>query len=611
MIDEERTLREELDRLLVIDPRLDWDEVASRAGLKRAGRRRLWTVAATAAAAAALMTAGMATPLGSAIAHGLNDFSTWLTGEPGSPVSAQEQRDFESANARSWIGFPKGTKLRRLITQETGALTVDLLGFRSGASSLCLRLAVSGTTRARNLSCAPVDELRREGGPARVVIVDYSVGTGDKTAWYGLDRIHSAELQITAGIVTDDVTHIVVEDEAGRHEVATASNAFLYVAEQPDVGQRVRQIWARTADGLVAVPFAPAPFGYGGTTVRRDGPPAPAVEREVSGGRIGWLEAGEPRGEPLDVLPAATRRALVPHGEPVPQTVLHGRVLTPDPDRPVRLVVTLRAHRAGGAPAGLCTSLVTSGGGSSNGCMTYPDIFEHTLMPTSLTMAGGSDAFVTVSGIASDDVARLEALLADGQRAAVPLTDNVFLVELPRAKLPARLVAYDSEDRIIRVDEPLPGFGRGPAPAKGRAESLLRASGPHGETAELLVGPATSGGECMYVKHFFDVRQAGVGIHCMERVWTGDALQLSSLSRPPVFVAGRVRQDVATVRVRFADGSTAKVTPTRGYVLWAASAEQLAPGHEAVTAEGLDERGGVIGEVNLSPRGTSQSRGKH
>ena len=103
----------------------------------------------------------------------------------------------------------------------------------------------------------------------------------------------------------------------------------------------------------------------------------------------------------------------------------------------------------------------------------------------------GFNAFLTVSGVASDDVARIDALLADGQRAEVPLVDNVFLIDLPRANLPARLVAYDEEDRVIGVDRPLSDFGGlGRAqPARGRARSLIRVEGYEGATAELFVGP--------------------------------------------------------------------------------------------------------------------------
>jgi hypothetical protein len=240
MIDVDETLRDELHRLVAIDPRRDWGEVLARAGERpgSVGRRRLLAALAAVLAAAIL---AVVTPLGPAIAQGLGDFSAWLTGQPGAPVSEEEQREFEAKNARSWLGFPKATQLRRLITEKAGSATVDLLGFRSGASALCLRLTVTGEARTSTLSCAPLAELRREGGPARVVLADHTVGKGDKVAWYGIDRVHSADLQITAGIVTDGVDGVVIEDDAGRHEVPAASNAFLYVAEQPEVGQRVKR----------------------------------------------------------------------------------------------------------------------------------------------------------------------------------------------------------------------------------------------------------------------------------------------------------------------------------------------------------------------------------
>jgi hypothetical protein len=602
VIDVEERLRAELDGLVEIEDQPDWDEVLARAGLSRERTRRRWTLGGAAVAAAAILGIGIATPLGAALARGVDDFSAWLTGEPGSPVSEEEQREFERANAQTWLGFPQGTKLRRLITQEAEGMTVDLLGFRSGSSTLCLQLSVTGDSRETELSCAPLAELRREGGPARVVLADHGVGRSEKTAWYGTDLVHSSKLQITAGIASDGVTAIVLEDDAGRHEVVTRSNAFLYVAEEPDVGQRVQRVWARTAAGLVPVPFAPTPFGFGGGARARSEPPAPAIERRVTGGRVGWLEDREPRGEPLDVLPARVQGYVlggVPGRPGGTDEVIFGRVVAPDPDRPLRLVVTLNAHRPGGPPAGLCTWLIGRGGGGG-GCSPYPAIFERSPMPSGM-MGGGSGAFVTVSGVASDDVARIEALLADGQRAAVPLEDNAFLVDLPRAKLPARLVAYDDEDRVIGVSEPWHDVGGGPAPAKGRAVSLLQVSGADGAHAELLVGPATDGGECMYIKHFVDAQHAGMSLSCGKRTWDGRPLQLSSQFQPPRFVGGRVREDVKMVRIRFADGTSATLTPTRGYVLWAASAEQLVPENAAVRAEGLDESGKVVGRVSFKP----------
>src|SRR5205814_8088555 len=146
-----------------------------------------------------------------------------------------------------------------------------------------------------------------------------------------------------------------------------------------------------------------------------------------------------------DVLPTDLRQPILGRRGGIPggpkTTVLFGRVLTPDPDRPARVVLTLDAHRPGGPPAGLCTWFVTRGS-SGGGCSPYPAVFRRTLIPSTLS-GGGPGEFATASGAASDDVAGIEALLADGERAPVPLKDNAYMVDLPRANLPARLIAYD------------------------------------------------------------------------------------------------------------------------------------------------------------------------
>jgi hypothetical protein len=597
VIDVDDILRAEFARLVAVDARPDWDEVVERAGLRRDRGRRRWVVAFAAVLAAVAL--GVATPLGSAIANGLGDFSAWVTGQPGAPASEEEQRAFEEAQARSWLGFPEGTKLRRLTEQPVGDVHVRLFGFRLSSSTLCLRVTVAGAVRSTTVNCAPLAELRRDGSPARVVMIDHGFGRGDKVAWYGIDRVRSTKLQVTAGIAADGVESVVLEDDAGRHEVPAVSNAFLYVAPAPEVGQRVRRIWARTQSGLVPVSFAPLPFGFGPGTTDAPVPTAPAVEREVHGGRIGWLEAREPRGESLDVLPPRERRVVF--GRPGASNVRFGRVLTPDPGRPLRLVMTLNAHRPGGAVAGLCTTLIMRGV-LSGGCTPYPEVFDRSQIPSGMS-GGGSSEFVSVHGFASDNVARVEALLSDGQRAEVPIKDSAFVVDLPRANLPARLVAYDSEGHVIEATSPFRDFGRRPAPARGRATLLLRASGPNGSHAELFVGPSNEGGECMFVKYFRDRRNTGVLGGCMGRSWRGEPVQLSSNSQPPVFIAGRVRSDVRSVRVRFANGDAATLTPTRGFVLYAVPAGHRTEATAAVAAEGLGSDGAVVGRISFRPPG--------
>jgi hypothetical protein len=597
MIDVEDVLRTELPRLADDQARPDWDAVVAGSGLKRERARRRVTAGGALVVAAAVI--GLATPLGAAIARGLDGFSAWITGQPGSPASSREQQSFDLANGRSWVSFPHGTKLRHLITQRVGNTDVELLGFRSGTSTLCLRLIVQGRSRTSTQSCAPLAALRVTGAPVRVLLVDQPVGRGTKRAWYGIDHLRSSNLQITVGVAADGVESVVLRDEQGRHEVAAKSNAFLYVARAPEVGQRVDSIWARTASGLIAVPFSPSPFGYGGYSPPANAPTV-TIDRKVVGGKVGWLERHEARGRPLSVLPPRMRQSLLGarrfQGK---SKIVFGRVVTPDPTIPLRVVLTLNAHHVGGPAAGLCTSLVGPSGAGS-GCAPYPDLFKAS--PISVGLSGnGPGEFVQVDGVVSDDVDHLRALLAGGQWSPVPLVDNAFIVSLSRSNLPARLVAYDTDGKVIGVSFPLQDFVASRSrPARGRAVELLHASGVNGAHSELLVGAATGGGECMYVRHFISKLVAGVTVGCRGRAWSGGAVQLNTDSNPPLFVFGRVRRDVAVVRLRYADGSTSTLRPTRGYVLQAIRPRHLEPGHELTRADGLAKTGRVVGRQSFA-----------
>lgn len=598
MIDVDDLLREELHRLVPVEAKPDWKAVVAASGLRRERlRARLGAGGALVLVAAVL---GLTTPLGSALARGLSGFSAWLTGQPGKPASTSQQHAFERANAHSWLAFPKGTQLRQLITTRVEAAQVQLLGFRSGNSAFCLRVVVQGMSRATTQSCASLDDLRLAGSPVRVVITDWPVGRGDKTAWYGIDRFHSAHLQITAGIADDSVRSVVLRDNQGSHRVVARSNAFLYVAKSPDVGQRITTITARTSRGVVPVAFAPSPFGFGGP-VAATAAPVVQVQRPLRGGRIGWLERRESRGQPLSVLPRRIRSELLGFrgGIPGQTRVVFGRVLTPEPDLPLRIVLTSNAHHAGGPVAGICITIVGSDA-AGGGCSPYPAIFANS--PISVgSFGGGSGDYITADGIVSDGVARLQAVLANGQRLPVPLADSAFVVNLPRTKLPARIVAYDRAGKIVGASDPIRDFGSGSAPSPGRAKQLLAVVGPGGAHAELLVGPSTAGGECVYVRHYVSAHVAGVMVSCGGRTWSGPSLQLATDSTPPRFVSGRVRSDVATVRLLYADGSTETIHPTRGFVLQAMSATHLVTGRELIGADGLGGNGKVIGHVSFTP----------
>jgi hypothetical protein len=585
MIDVEQALREELVRLAPATGPADWGEV-----LTRAGRPSPWPRRSVVAALliTALVAVGAATPLGGAIVGG---FSAWLTGEPGSPASKAQQRAFDRANARTWLGFPAGTELRRLSSVDAAGTNVDLFGFRSG-TRLCLRVVVSGGSRGSATSCAPVSELRHAGAPVRVVLVDKDFGQGAKRAWFGVDRYRAPAIQVTAGFAADGVRSVQVDDRSGSHVIRAASNAFLYVAQRPDVGQRVRRIRARTSRGLVSVPFAPSPFGAGPFGAVTRAAPGPArVERHVSGGTIGWLDRRELRGSSIGRIPGRS-------GADVRRHVVFGRVIEPDPGRPERIAVTLSTSRHGGRATGLCTWLLLRGGASVGGCAVRAGLFSKSPIAAELGMDG---QFTTIAGLVSDDVARVVAFVADGQTLAVPLADNVFLVDIASSRFPARLVAYDAAGRVIGTAVPPGGTSLGAGPTRGRARLLARGVSGTGATAELFVGGSTTGGRCLYVKWHRSRRAAGEMIQCDDFSTPASPLQLSTDGSPTEFVMGRVHANAARVEVRFADGARGTVAPMQGFVLYTVPKSHLLKGREVVGAAALDASGKVLQVESFRP----------
>ncbi len=137
--------------------------------------------------AAAVLVALGATPLGAGIVRSVGDFSSWLRGTPGEPVSAEEQREFDEANAKSWAAFPGSPQLRELTSIEADGVTYRLVGFRSG-TSLCIRIRATGEATGSTLRCAPVDDLKRDSAPVRVLLADWGVGRGEKKRTIGFDN---------------------------------------------------------------------------------------------------------------------------------------------------------------------------------------------------------------------------------------------------------------------------------------------------------------------------------------------------------------------------------------------------------------------------------------
>lgn len=569
MIDVEDLLRAELDRLLPAVSGPDWPDVLRLAGTAKR-RRRAVLVGACAILAAAAAAVALATPLGAAIAHGLGGFSAWISGQPGSPAPPAQQRAFTRANAHSFLGFPAGTQLRLLetATEPTGQREVQLLGFRAGGT-LCLRLVVTEGGRASRQSCAPLAELRQAGAPVRVVMVDDGFGQGTKHAWYGIDRMGAPAVQVTAGITADGVKSVTLHDNAGTHTVRAVSNGFLYVAWNPGIGQRVDAISAQTGRGRVDVPFATAPWGgVGGGTGSATATGPTKVQRVLRTGTIGWLTRHQPVGLPLSTLRGRAGRSLR-------NGVIYGRLLNPNPNIPARFALTLsrpdpHAPFSVLRPRGrsVCGWTVAAGGGAGGGCSPLKGLFARGPISAGTFLANGSDEFMLVSGFVSDDVHRLVAYLSTGDTRQIPVVHNAFLASIERARFPVRLVAYDTEGRIIGLTSPLTDVGGGPGPAAGRAKPLLHVTSPTGATATLLVGRSDQGGLCTYVRYYQSRFARGASISCMGRAWKGSPVQLGGGGSTGIWY-GRVRTDVTRVEVTFGDGGHATIHPTDGAILYA------------------------------------------
>ncbi|HZO33746.1 MAG TPA: hypothetical protein VFB17_01595, partial [Gaiellaceae bacterium] len=400
----------------------DWQDVEQRAGLPAARRRRV-------ALAAALLAAIFAA---AALADAFGGFGTWLSGEPGKPASPAAQRAF-ARSIRTWVGFPQGAQLRELAKTTADGETYTLYGFR-GSGSLCLRLDVTGREAATDLVCPPLAQLRGSPAPALPAEVDYPVGAGRRIANGPFDFTLPGAT-VTFGIVADSVTHVKVAHSDGRSiDAVVSGDAFLAVDDHPSPTERVLAISAGDGRTTVRVPFsssAPATRAVAGPT---------RVQRFVHGGAIRWMARRRPRGT---AVPKNLHGAAAVGG-----SALFAREITPSRTAPERIVISI-------APAGdryfgghlrnkkvVCSVVVGGRYPGAGGCWPAGRLFSTGPFAVGVSH-DASSRYLTLAGLAGDDVARLALFLDNGTVFKVPLHDNGFVVEAPTSGYPLNLVAYD------------------------------------------------------------------------------------------------------------------------------------------------------------------------
>ncbi len=173
------------------------------------------------------------------------------------------------------------------------------------------------------------------------------------------------------------------------------------------------------------------------------------VERQLPNGTISWLFRHELRGQSLAAAHVSLGSTVGAHWQPV----RFARVLTPVPRSEATIVVSLIGKRG----RNICTTVFLPKGGGVGGCA-----IGLSLRPFNVSTASGidiaPDGGVVLSGLASDDVARMVLFLPHDRKRAVPLKDNAFFIRVSGADYPATLVAYDNQGLVIGRSPTKPAF---------------------------------------------------------------------------------------------------------------------------------------------------------
>ena len=166
--------------------------------------------------------------------------------------------------------------------------------------------------------------------------------------------------------------------------------------------------------------------------------------------------------------------------------------------------------------------------------------------------------------MASDEVARLEAFTATGNAIPVPLVDNSYLIEIAKARFPVKIVAYDSQGRVIGIEQTprdeVTGRVVGPPIVEKSVEI------PEGGSATLRAHHTEDGGQCWFMRGTGALRMNTSG--CTPRDWEKAPVRVGPIGATPLIAVGRARSDVARIVFRFDNGAEASFTPDdEGYVL--------------------------------------------
>jgi hypothetical protein len=494
--------------------RPDWQDVLHRT--RRRHTRRL-VVALAAAVAVLACAAGVTAALGG--------FHAWLSGSPGKPASKAEQEKLAS------FGFPKDTKLRELIRTTVDGNVYVLLGFRSG-ESLCLRLRAVSLGHSLGPTCAPAARLRDATAPILPV-----AGVG------GFEDKHARpSAAVSYGIAADGLSRVLVRAVDGDHRAILGGNAYLWVQNEPDTGQKAISVTAISSTGSrVTLPISRA----GGPFAGRLLPARPArgptqVQRRIPRPTVGWYVRGEKRGVGL----SAVRHLRIRGGAALDDST---RLVKPDPQSNALVGLTGRW---------CLVAVVAADSGPALSCSGPKDFWS--LGPLNYLLTSEGDLFGRVSGVAADGVASVVIFLGDGQRQPASLRDNLFTALVANDEFPVRIVGYDLAGRVVGIVTPHV-FGADRRRVIGPLRRAFRTQGPNGVVAVTRLGPTGRGTRCWRV----DMSTGESPGACLPAIVYGPAVWVD-LVQPAgrdIFVIGHARGPITRVQLEFPNGDVLRTRP--------------------------------------------------
>jgi hypothetical protein len=167
-----------------------------------------------------------------------------------------------------------------------------------------------------------------------------------------------------------------------------------------------------------------------------------------------------------------------------------------------------------------------------------------------------------------------------------PIGAGFFIYDIPAARrVPAHelgaVVALDGEGNLVAEDRGRPQYSTGEPPAEAvlqERESAVRIETRQGE-AIVWRAPTRYEGRCAWLE--FAGRSLAF-VPCMPKGYPYGAFSFRFVpTESTVLLVGWVKESVASVELRFADGDRVVVHPESGFVLYELPLEHLVRGHEA------------------------------